>query len=384
VKYNIISGDSHLELLADRWTHRIDPKYRDRAPKNVVLPDGADGTVIENLPPVQNPMDLYGGKGRDIWHPFGQRYDDTPGTGSPEQRMAEQDQDHVDAEVLYPAVVAGPRLWSKVKDPKATAAIFRGYNDWLAEEYCSVAPDRLIGVGALPSTGVDDAIAEIQHCKQIGIKSGQLIRFPNGGPRPTSEDDKFWAAAIEMDFPISIHVELDRSMEPNARLLDYPKEHEVLNRTELAFQVQRFARAGGVNTVQLVLSGLFDRFPTLQIFMAENCIGWVPFFLEMADVRYSRHIHWSEQYVDYKPLKQLPSEYIKQHFLWGFQVDRSGVELRHHMGVDNLIWAVDFPHQESDWPDSSLILEHNFHDIPKDEVYKMVAGNAMRFFHLDA
>ncbi len=382
-EYKRISGDSHLEVPAERWTHRIDPKYRDRGPRNVRLPDGADGTVVGDLPPVQNPMDLYGGKGRDIWHPFGQRYEDTPGTGSPEQRLAEQDKDKLDAEVLFPAVVAGPRLWAKLKDNELQKAIIRGYNDWLAEEYCSFAPDRLVGVGALPPTGLDDAIAEMKHCRELGLKAVVLTRFPNGGPRPQPEDDRFWAESLELDMPVCIHVELDRSQDPNGRLLDYPKEHDVLKHTELAFQVQRFARVGGTNAVQLVLSGLFDRFPTLQIDLAENCIGWVPFFLEMADVRYNRHIHWSEQYLGFKPMKQLPSEYIKQHFYWGFQQDRSGVELRNHMGVDKLIWAADFPHQESDWPNSDEIIEYNFHGVPDDEVRKMTMENAVRFFHLN-
>ncbi|MDE0213631.1 MAG: hypothetical protein OXN22_06070, partial [Deltaproteobacteria bacterium] len=83
MKYQRISGDSHLEVPAGRWTHRVDAKYRDHAPRNVTLPDGADGTVIEDFSPVQNPMDLYGGKGRDIWHPFGQTYASTPGTALP-------------------------------------------------------------------------------------------------------------------------------------------------------------------------------------------------------------------------------------------------------------------------------------------------------------
>ena len=244
MRYQRISGDSHLEVAADRWTHRVDPRYRDHAPRNITLPDGADGTIVEDLPPVQNPMDLYGGKGRDVWHPFGQTYASTPGTGLPEQRLAEQAQDGLDAEVLFPAVVCGPRLWSKVKDPVARLAIFRGWNDWLAEEYCAVSPERLIGVAALPTTGVDDAIAEMVRCRDLGLKAAMLVRFPNGGARPAAEDDKFWAAAVEMDYPITIHVDLDRSTDPGGRLLEYPKEHEVLNRTELAFQVQRFARAG--------------------------------------------------------------------------------------------------------------------------------------------
>lgn len=381
--YNCVSGDSHLEVLTERWTHRVPARYRDQAPKNVRLPDGADGTTAGGRT-VQNPMDLYGGKGRDVWQPFGQRYGDTPGTGSPEQRLKEQKMDGIDAEVLFPAVVAGPPLWKSIADPAAQKAVFRAYNDWLAEEYCSVAPDRLFGVGALPLTGLDDAVEEMAHCAKLGLKAVNLTGFPNGGGRPAPEDDRFWATAVEMDYPVTIHVDIDRSGDRGGQLLEYPVNHEdALKSTELAFQVSRFARSGGINAVQLILSGLFDRFPTLKIDLVENCIGWVPFFMEMADVRYKRHIHWSERLLGYKPLKQLPSEYIREHFYWGFQVDRSGVELRHWLKVDHLIWAVDFPHQESEWPNSKQVLEYNFAGVPDDERRKMTVDNAVRFFKLD-
>ena len=79
--YRRISADSHLEVPNERWTHRIAEEYRDRAPRTITLPDGADGTVIGEMTPRQNPMDLYGGKGRDTWKPFGQTYASTPGTG---------------------------------------------------------------------------------------------------------------------------------------------------------------------------------------------------------------------------------------------------------------------------------------------------------------
>jgi predicted TIM-barrel fold metal-dependent hydrolase len=52
------------------------------------------------------------------------------------------------------------------------------------------------------------------------------------------------------------------------------------------------------------------------------------------------------------------------------------------MGVDHLIWASDFSHQESDWPDSDRVIAHNFKDVPQDEIYKMVAGNAVNFFQI--
>ena len=382
--YRRISADSHLEVPNERWTHRIAEEYRDRAPRTITLPDGADGTVIGEMTPRQNPMDLYGGKGRDTWKPFGQTYASTPGTGSPEQRLAEQDQDKTDAEVLFPAVVVGPRFWAKVEDPRLQNAIFRGWNDWVMEDYCSVAPDRLIPVGTIPTTSLDAAIDELNHCADLGIRSVVLTTFPNGGGRPAPEDDRFWEASLKRDVKVCLHVELDRSGDPNQQLLDYPiNDPQPLKQTELAFQVQRFARVGGTNVVQLTLSRLFDRFPELQIGCLEMYLGWVPFFLEMADVRYNRHIHWSEQLLGFKPLDENPSEIIKKHFHWGFQQDRSGVEFRHHLGVDRLMWASDFPHQESDWPDSDRVIAHNFAGVPEDEVNAMICGNASKFFGIN-
>lgn len=353
------------------------------APRTVVLPDGADGTAIGDNPPEQNPEDLYGGKGRDRWVPFGQRYDETPGTGTPQQRLKEQDIDGLDAEVLFPPERCGPWLWESIEDPAAQRAVFRAFNAWLAEDYCSAAPNRLFGLGVLPFTGVTDCITEMEHCAKSGLKGVVLSAFPNGTSTPAPEDDEFWQAALSMNIPLSIHVRLSRSSKNTGPSVRYPKEPpELLARTDLFDQLARFTRAGGSHTVQLILSGVLDRFPDLRIDMAENQIGWVPLFLEMADLRYNRHRHWAKELLGFPPLNQLPSEYIRQHFYWGFQQDRVGVELRDHIGVDRLIWAADFPHQESEWPHSQEVINHNFAGIPDDEKNMMICANAMTFFHI--
>jgi predicted TIM-barrel fold metal-dependent hydrolase len=59
------------------------------------------------------------------------------------------------------------------------------------------------------------------------------------------------------------------------------------------------------------------------------------------------------------------------------------VRLRDLMGVDKLIWATDFPHQESEYPHSQGVITKNFAGVPADETYQMVAGNAITFFHLE-
>jgi predicted TIM-barrel fold metal-dependent hydrolase len=139
-----------------------------------------------------------------------------------------------------------------------------------------------------------------------------------------------------------------------------------------------------IAAVQWVLFGLFDRFPKLRVFFAENQIGWIPFFLQGADVRYDRHHRWAERLLGFKPLKGPPSEYIREYYYWGFQYDRVGVELRDKINVDRLMWGSDFPHQESDWPDSLKIIDKNFAAVPEEDKHKMTCGNAMEFFRLSS
>lgn len=389
-RYRYISADSHLEIDSKHWLGRVPAKCLDSAPRLVRQADGSDAWMIgAKFKRAAAAADLYGGKGRDNYLPFNGRYEGTPGTGSAEQRVSEQDQDEIDAEVLFPSQQGGPKLWRRIEDNDAYQAVVRAYNGWLAEEYCAVSPERLIGVGILPlGCELSAVIAELNYCADAGFKTVLLQGFPSGKAYPSDEDDLFWSRALELNMPVSVHVDLDRTGERQSPLFKYPREPEEIMKKithDLVDQVGRFGPVrgnGSVAAVQWVLSGLFDRFPALRIFFAENQIGWLPFFLQAADVRYDRHHRWAERLLGLKPLRRPPSEYIREHFYWGFQFDRVGVELRHKINVDRLMWGSDFPHQESDWPESLKIIENNFAGVPTEEKSKMVCANAMEFFHL--
>jgi predicted TIM-barrel fold metal-dependent hydrolase len=389
--YRYISADSHLEIDSKHWLPRVPEKFRALAPRLLRQADGSDAwTIGDKIVRPAAAADLYGGKGRDRYVPFSGRYEGTPGTGSAAQRIAEQDQDGIHAEVLFPSQQGGPKLWRRIDDNPTYKALVRAYNGWLAEEYCATAPERLIGVGILPlGCALTDVLEELEYCAAVGFKTVLLQGFPAGKAYPSDEDDRFWARAQELPMPVSVHVDLDRAGERKAPLFKYPREpDDVMKKLthDLVDQVGRFGPVrgnGSVAAVQWVLSGLFDRFPSLKIFFAENQIGWIPFFLQAADVRYDRHHRWAERLLGLQPLKRPPSEYIREHFLWGFQYDRIGVELRHKINVDNLMWGSDFPHQESDWPESLNIIEKNFAGVPDDEKHKMVCGNAVDFFRLE-
>jgi uncharacterized protein len=389
--YRYISADSHLEIDSKHWLPRVPETFRAVAPRLLRQADGSDAWAIgDKIVRPAAAADLYGGKGRDRYVPFSGRYEGTPGTGSAAQRVAEQNQDGIDAEVLFPSQQGGPKLWRRIDDNPTYKALVRAYNAWLAEEYCAIAPERLIGVGILPlGCALTDVLEELEYCATAGFKTVLLQGFPAGKAYPSDEDDCFWARAQELRMPVSVHVDLDRSGERKAPLFKYPREpDDVMKRLthDLVDQVGRFGPVrgnGSVAAVQWVLSGLFDRFPTLKIFFAENQIGWIPFFLQAADVRYERHHRWAERLLGLQPLKRPPSESIREHFLWGFQFDRIGVELRHKINVDHVMWGSDFPHQESDWPESLKIIDRNFVGVPDHEKHQMVCGNAVDFFRLD-
>ena len=258
----------------------------------------------------------------------------------------------------------------------------RAYNSWLAEEYCATDPQRLIGVGILPlGCQLNDVIDELEFCSKAGLKTVLLQGFPSGSAYPSEADDRFWARTLELNMPVSVHVDLDRSGERKGPLLKYPKESEEIMKKlthDLVDQVGRFGPQrgnGSIPAVQWVLSGVFDRFPTLRVFFAENQIGWIPFFLQGADVRYDRHYRWAERLLGFKPLKRPPSEYIREYCYWGFQFDRVASP-RDKINVNRLKWGSDFPIKNS-WPDS-LKIERNFAGVPEGQKMRS-GGNAVGF-----
>ncbi|HEY7553964.1 MAG TPA: amidohydrolase family protein [Candidatus Binatia bacterium] len=377
-EYRLLSADSHLEISPQRWTERVPTIYRDRAPRLVKLANGGDGIVVEGRPLYVVGLAI-AGKPYERHQLTGVIYSGSEGAGTPEQRLKEQQYDGVDGEILYTSA-SNLTFWRGIKNDEAYLAVVRAYNSFLAEEYCAVDRDRLVAMGAIPTQSVEAAVAELEYCANAGLKGVMLNAFPSGKSFPSPEDDRFYAAALDLNMPLTVHVGMQL---PDGPLFRYDRDPgEVAFGGDPIRVLTRFAGSSGLNAVQLLLSGVFDRYPRLQIYWAETQMGWIPYFYEQLDDVYKRSKHWMDRYFGFKPLKRQPSEYIRDHCYWGFIYDRIGLRLRYDIGVDRIMWGNDFPHSAGDWPHSKQVIEDIFSGVPEDERQKILVDNAVNYFHL--
>ena len=375
--YQVISGDGHLEGPVD-WTKWVASKYQDAVPNLVTREDGSqvwrtdyagvrsEFVVGSNLYCGLRYDEFTPERARTYFNPDGSL---RPGCGDATQRLREQDLDGIDAEVLFfGGGLSGAANKFKDRDREVTLALVQGYNDHLAD-YCSIAPDRLIGNCILPQTGVDDAIAEMERCRKLGLRTNVLQQWPNGSGNPKPEDDRFWAASLNLGMRISPHANFGAGT---------PPPHEIVVTPEASIQYQmNGGRPCAMTIGQMIYHGVFDRFPNLRIYFAEAQGGWLAPHMDFADEFYQR---WYT-YHNIK-LKKQPSQYIRDHCMFSFIHDRMAMALRKYIGVDILMWGSDFPHSVGTFPESRAILDELFEDVPEVERHQVLVGNVCDFFGL--
>ena len=389
-QYKLISADSHLDLNPEVWVHRVPAKWRDRAPKVVQLASGAEG--VQSDGGRVNSIGIT----RNVGVPFEElpfvvsKFSNPVGNGSPELRVQEQDRDGVDAEIMF-TWAAG--MFRDTKDDALYLALISAYNEYIAEEYMSVAPDRLLAQGTIPTSGVDDAVRELEHCERLGFKGVTLTSLPNGRGFPTPEDDRFWAAALDMRMALAVHgggrfggFGGEAGAQRNDPVFNYPRViHSEDNHKDDALALL-FSNQGsklGLGVMQLAYAGVFDRFPKLQLYFAETMAGWIPFCLFMLDDNYRRYQPMMRHFWGVDDLERRPSEYMKEHTFWGTLYDTVGIQQRAAIGADHIIFGTDFPHAAGDWPNNQPFIDEMFAGVPEDEKYAMLAGNAVKYWHLD-
>lgn len=398
----LVSADSHVNEAPDLFETRLPAAMRERGPRIRANDEGQDCWVTEGLPSTPLSFGVHAAGKRKEGEAFENRglfvsrEEMVRGSYDPQARLADMTTDGLAAEVLYPGPLGGlggGGTLAAIADTELRHACFRAYNDWLAD-FCAVDPDRLLGIGLVRLEETDFAIVELERIASLGLRGAIVNAMPDlmGAPPLSSRSyDPFWAKAADLGMPLSLHILHSRSTPPLAEaarrdaeltgggkglqsVLDHVGSGTGLFETYMTMMCLDMAEPVSL----LIFSGLLERFPKLRFAIAESGIGWIPFTLERMDGIFRTHRNWMQTVIS-RP----PSEYFHEHFLATFQQDDdSGLLGRYITGVDNLMWASDYPHTDTTFPHSRQVVETIFADVPSGEMEKITNSNARRLYGL--
>jgi 2,3-dihydroxybenzoate decarboxylase len=258
-----------------------------------------------------------------------------------------------------------------VPDPKKAHEIARRANDFLAEQI-ALRPDRFQGFAALAMQDPDVASRELERCvKDLGFKGALVngfsqIRDPNTAVYyDLPQYWPFWGVVAALDVPFYLH--------PRNPL---PKDAAIYEGHRwLMGPAWAFGQETAVHALRLMGSGLFDKYPKLQIVLGHMGEG-LPFSIWRVDY----HNAWVKFPRPY-PAKKKIGEYFSQNFhitTSGNFRTQSLIDAMMEIGADRILFSTDWPFENidhaADWFDATNISE-------ADRI-KIGRSNAIKLFKL--
>jgi predicted TIM-barrel fold metal-dependent hydrolase len=361
----IISADSHVREPIDLWWNTLGAKFGERTPRVITEHKGKKGrffytgrwvTGIGEIETMQEKA-------------FGKELEQSGYV--PEKRVKFQVDAGIEAEIMNPSPMLSVMQAEHADVGQACAEVF---NDWLAE-FCSHDPRRLVANGTVPMYDVDWAVGELQRIVRRGMK-GAIINVEPPEGRPTYRDpsyDPFWAAAQDLDVPITLHIITGRVPDP-ILYFHTAKEHEDTPRAMLAV----WDEIGRVLANEFIFGGVLDRFPRLKLVTSEYEVSWIPSFMFRID----------QMQDDFSPRLPLPrlaqraSDYMRTRVFHGLIDDPYAAVNIPLVGVDQILWGSDFPHVRSIGLDTQDRLAKMFETLTPSDQAKVVGGSAARLYKI--
>lgn len=279
------------------------------------------------------------------------------------RRLADMDAARVDLQLVF---LAPPGV--QVFDAATASALAISCNDQLAAAIRR-HPRRLAGLAALAPQDAPGAARELERAvRGLGLKGAVINSHTQG---EYLDDAKYWdvfAAAEALGVPVYLHP----SYLPAAMVQPFLPRG-------LESGMWGFAAETGLHALRIILAGVFDRFPRLQMVLGHLGEA-LPFWLYRIDYLHGV-MSRSGRYPGVRPLARKPSEYLLQNFHYttsGVAWPPAVTFLHSVVGPGRLMYAMDYPFQYV--PDEVAVMDA----LPlTDEHKKMLfQTNAERLFNL--
>jgi len=235
---------------------------------------------------------------------------------------------------------------------------------------------RLLGLGLLSALDVPWSVKEMERCAKIGHKG---VLLPAGLPPDMSYADPqfepIWQAAESMNLPMHFHINIVQGADRMASRLKAISMHRTGQNA-----VKRSILEPLTLITDLVFGLVLDKHPRMRVVLAEYDLAWVlPFMTKMdGSVRrvQSENPHAPK-------MSALPSEAIRRQVYITFQDDPAGIAGAAAIDMlDNCLWASDYPHGGSTWPNSKTVVSEQSKSLKDGAMKKLVWDNAAKFYGL--
>jgi len=379
----VVDADTHMTERHDLWTSRAPAKWRDRVPR-VEKIDGmaqwvVDGEILGRAG-AGGVVDRDGHKGRsfeglyewEIEHAHVAAYD-------PVARIELLDEIGIWAQIVYPGVVGlgGQNLADLVHDHELRALCLEIFNDANAELQ-DESGNRLLPMALLPAWDVDACVRETHRAADLGLRGVNITADPQDVGAPDLANrawDPLWEACSTRHMPVHFHI--GASLTTMNYFGTYPWEsHD--DDTKLAIGGTLLFIGNARVVVNIICSGMLERFPELKIVSVESGAGWVPFILEALDYEMSENAPQQKA-----ALSMSPSEYFKRQIYattWFERTDLPTIVAA--VGEDNIMFETDFPHPTCLYPDPLKTAEANMSGLSERAQRKILGENAKQLYRL--
>ncbi len=332
-----ISADSHMTEPPDLWEKWLPAALRDRAPRGPNR-DNARGHVRE------------GG-----WDPY--------------ERLKDQAYDSISAEVLYPT--RGTIAWV-VGDVELEEACCRAYNDWMIE-FCSVAPQRFWGLGLISLWNMEHAVQELERCRKAGLRGADIGLMPAAElPYSSEHYERFWAACQDLAMPVNMHI----NSGPGRRQFSPQQRSGLMPDGAVGHKWECMHAVGNI-----IAAGVLERYPGLNVVLAEAGVGWIPFFAQEFDYYQVSFAPSAAGVGRQRDIPRPPSEYIYGQVYGAFICDAVGCKLLPEYGLDTFMWSNDYPHSACIWPGATQFIAQDLGHLKPEDRAKVLCGNAARLYN---